>query len=128
MQTELQAQNCPLGNEDFHRCLIATLELAIYLYLKLDHDFTSDGFMQHDPTAFSGAILVDIGASKVKERRKARRYHVITNNANSIFNFFVYCYPTFRSCFSVLQPFQAEALLMLMTSASMSIPQTIAGF
>lgn len=68
MQTELQAQNCPLGNEDLHYCLVAVLELVIYLYLKLDHDFTSDGFMQCDPTAFSCAILVDIGAGKVKNK------------------------------------------------------------
>lgn len=68
MQTELQAQNCPLGNEDLHHCLVAVLELAIYLYLKLVHDFTSDGFMQCDPTALSYVILIDIGASKVKSK------------------------------------------------------------
>lgn len=68
MQTELQAKNGSLGNEDLHHWLVAVLELVIYLYLKLDHDFTSDGFMQCDPTAFSYAILVDIGASKVKNK------------------------------------------------------------
>lgn len=64
MRTELQAQNCPAGNEDFHHCRVAVLELVICLDLKLDPGFTSDGFMQRDSTAFGGAILVDIGASK----------------------------------------------------------------
>lgn len=72
MQTELQAQNCPLGNEDFHHRLVAVLELVTYLYLKLDPDFTSYRFMQHDPTAFSDAILVDTGASKVKSKEKSK--------------------------------------------------------
>lgn len=72
MWTELQAQNCPLGNEGFHYCPVAVLELEIYLYLKLDPDFTSDGFMQRDPTAFSDAILVDTGASKVKSKEKSK--------------------------------------------------------
>jgi len=63
VQPELQAQNCPLGNEGCHRCLVPALELVIYSYLELDPDFTSGGFLQHDSTAFSDAILVDTGAS-----------------------------------------------------------------
>lgn len=51
-----------------HHCLVAVLELVMCLYLKLGHDFTSDRFMQCDPTALSYAILVDIGASKVKSK------------------------------------------------------------
>lgn len=66
MQTELQAQNYLFGNEDLYHCLVAVLELVIYLYLKLDHNFTSDRFMQCNPTVLSFAVLVDIGASKVK--------------------------------------------------------------
>lgn len=52
--------------------IVWLLELVIYFYLKLDHDFTSDGFMQCDPIALSYATLVDIGASKLKSKEVPR--------------------------------------------------------
>lgn len=60
-----------------HHCLVAVLELVIYLYLKLDHDFTSDGFVQCDLTALNYAILADINASKVKNKDISMLKHIM---------------------------------------------------
>lgn len=118
----------------------------------MDLDFTSAGFIQCHSTAFSEVSLV-IGASKVKSKEVAS-CNIQSKQQNRFLGILLYlsatavlkataqlCYKalwlpiktlfhialSFRSCFSVLQPFQAEPELMLMTSASMSIPQTIAG-